>query len=660
MSAFFLREFLLEYCGDSGRDILKRIIHILTFFIFLLQAFIPAFADLEPVKVMSMHYDDSSSLVYIHTRDNAAEQRTAEPLKYVRLSNPNRIYFDINDAVLIGEKQQLIFEKSDIKEIRLAQFETNPKNIVRMVITFEEDFDTSKVKLLSLDGNIIVKTSALALKNDYFSTVYDEEPKNLAYSSIVANSQFVKKTTIPVSQAKASNSVMADIQRAFENSTLPNTDGQTYDSVVSVDVSSNLKLRTKYFISQYTPKNGGLLVSGLGQLSASKMFYLNSPKRAVIDLPNTFLDKKMRNMEVKLCPDGSSKDSAKIGQFEYNKARIVITSDRAEKYIPIYSQDAQSLYLIDTDKLNHTALSNTTSNINKAFVRKIDSKTNELILSFTDPVVYSILRNDNSLNFYLFNVKSYNEQDLIKTFNNTYYKQFTLSLLPQVGVRAGMGINKDDIVRVEQSVDSKALKITITKAKQEEVKIDKPSKKNVIKNKVVLDAGHGGSDYGAIREGINEKDITLDVTQRVESILRSKGYKTALTRKNDVYVSLEDRVDFSENEEPEIFVSIHVNSAVSPDPSGIETHYYHEYSKELADVVHKHLVKEIPNTKNRGLFKSKFYVINHTTVPAILVEMGFLSNVEERNELITETRKQKTAKAIAEGIIEYLKANGKK
>lgn len=629
-------------------------------FIFLLQAFVPAFAEIEPVKVMSVHYDDSSSLVYITTRDNCAEQRMTEPLKYVRLSNPNRIYFDINDAVLIGEKQQLVFEKSAIKEIRLAQFETNPRNIVRMVITFEEDFDTSKVKLVNIDGNIIVKTAALSLKNDYFNVTYDENPQKLAYSSIVANSQFVQKVTIPVSQIKAANNVMADIQRAFENSTLANANGQTYDSVVSVDVSSNLKLRTKYFISQYITKNGGLLVSGLGQISTANMFYLNSPKRAVIDLPNTFLDKKIRNTEVKLCPDGSCKDSAKIGQFEYNKARIVITSDRADKYIPIYSQDSQSLFLIDTDKLNHTTLSNTTSNINKAFVRKIDSKTNELILSFSAPVVYSIVRNDNSLNFYLFNVKSYNEQDLIKTFNNTYYKPFTLSLLPQIGVRAGMGINKDDIVRVEQSVDSKALKITITKKQEEKPVVDKPSKKNANKNKVVLDAGHGGSDYGAIREGINEKDITLDVTQRVEAILRSKGYKAALTRKNDVYVSLEDRVDFSEKEEPEIFVSIHVNSAVSTDPYGIETHYYHEYSKELADVIHKHLVKEIPNTKNRGLFKSKFYVINHTTVPAILVEMGFLSNADERSELITDARKQKTAKAIAEGIIEYLKANGKK
>ena len=91
------------------------------------------------------------------------------------------------------------------------------------------------------------------------------------------------------------------------------------------------------------------------------------------------------------------------------------------------------------------------------------------------------------------------------------------------------------------------------------------------------------------------------------------------------------------------------------DPCGIETHWYHDHSKPLAEVVHKHMVKQIPSAKDRGLFKSKFYVINHTTAPAVLCEIGFLSNQEERNELITDSRKQRTARAIAEGIIEYLK-----
>lgn len=639
---------------------MRRIFFLITVFLFILKALInPVFAEEEPIKVLSLNYDNSSSIVFISTKDNVTE-RAPQNLKYVKLSNPNRIYFDINDAVLIGGKQHLVFDKSNIKEIKLAQFDTNP-NIVRTVITFEEDFDTSKIKLVNIDGNVLVKIHDPAINNDYFNNIYTECPSLQEYSSIIVNSQVVQKVPVQEAPIKAPENVMDDIKRAFSDSTLQSSDGETYSSIVAVDISSALKLRTKYYINQYIPKNGGLLVSGLGQISTEKMFYLTSPTRAVIDSPDTYLDKSIRNKEVQLCPDGSCKDTAKIGQFEHNKARIVINSERADKYLPIYSQDMQSLFLIDTEKLNHTSLTPTVSNINKAFVKKIDNKTGELILSFSEPVVHSILRTDNAITIFLFNVKSYNEQDLIKTLDNTMYSKFTMSLLPQIGVRAGMtGLSKEDIVTIDQSVDARALRITVAKNKLEEPKqASERQFRKKTKDKIVLDAGHGGTDYGAIREGINEKDITLDITQRIEAILRSKGYKVALTRSDDTYVSLEDRVDFSETEEPEIFVSIHVNSAVSTTPNGIETHWYHDYSKDLAETVHKHLVKELPNANDRGLFKSKFYVINHTTDPAILCEIGFLSNDEERNELITDSRKQKTAKAIADGIIEYLKGAGK-
>lgn len=607
---------------------------------------------------MSLHYDDSSSLIYI-TTINELSQFESTPIKPVKLSNPNRIYFDINNAVLIGEKQQLVFEKSPIKEIRLAQFETEPVKIVRTVITFEEDFDTSKIKILNIDGNLIIKLKNPILSNDYFNTIYDENPLLTSYSGIAVNSQFIQKVLIPAQGLiKAPENVIDDIERAFENSTLANTDGKTYDSTVSVDLSSNLKLRTKYFINQYLTKNSGLLVSGLGQLTAEKMFFLEEPGRLVIDLPNTFVERKIRNQEIDLCPDSTCADTAKIGQFEFNKARIVINSKKAKNYLPIYSADSQSLFIIDSEKLNHTDLVSNVSNINKVFVRRIDNKTNELIFSFSSPVTHSILRNDNSLNLFFFNVQSYNEQDIIKTLNGTAYNRLVMSLLPQIGVKAGLPINKSDIVKIEQSIDSKAIKITITKGAQEPQNTEKPSRRGAVKGKVVLDAGHGGSDYGAIREGINEKDITLEITQRVEAILRSKGCKVSLVRKDDTFVSLEDRVDFTEKEGPEVFVSIHVNSAVSNTPCGIETHWYHDSSKDLAEIIHKNMIKQIPSAKDRGLFKSKFYVINHTSAPAVLCEIGFLSNPEERNELITESRKQRTAKAIAEGIIEYLK--GKK
>ena len=632
---------------------MKRILYFITLLIIFLFSFITTSFAEDSSKILALNYDNASNLIHISTKDFQYSAET--PIKIQKLTNPNRIYFDIQNAILIGEKQQLIFEKSSFKEIRLAQFSTSP-NIVRVVITFEEDFDTSKIKIQNINGNLFIKTNNLKISNDYFNPIYDETPEKLPYLSITANSQFVEKVEIPVStMIKTSGGMLNEIQHAFGNTTLSNTNGKTYDSVISLDISSKLKMRTKYYINQYQPQNNGLLISGIGQLTTGKVFYLNAPKRVVIDLPNTFLDKKYRNREINICQDGSCKDSAKIGQFEYNTARIVITTDSPEKYIPIYSSDSESLFIINSDKLNHTSLVGNISNLNKVFVKKIDSKTSELILSFTTPIVHSIIRNDNSFNLYLFNVKSYNEADITKTLAASGFKDLKLSLLPQIGIKASINLNKTDIIKVEQSVDAKALKITLKKTQPETKSAEKPIiKKGDSKNKIVLDAGHGGSDYGAIREGINEKDITLDVTKRVESLLRSKGYNVIMTRKDDTFVSLEDRVNISKNEAPQIFVSIHVNSAVSKEPYGSETHYYHEYSKELATVVNKHLAQEI-STKDRGLFKSMFYVINHTTVPAILVEIGFISNDNERNELITDKRKQATAKAIADGIIEYLK-----
>ena len=173
---------------------------------------------------------------------------------------------------------------------------------------------------------------------------------------------------------------------------------------------------------------------------------------------------------------------------------------------------------------------------------------------------------------------------------------------------------------------------------------------------VVIDPGHGGSDCGAIRDNITEKEITLDISKRVQEILIKQGFNVQMTRDVDETVSLQERVEFSESIQPDVFISVHVNSSEKPAITGIETHYYRQESLSLAQTIHASMVSNI-NANNRGLFKSKFYVINHTTAPAILVEIGFLSNAEEREELISEKRREATAKAIAEGVQNYFRNN---
>ena len=101
------------------------------------------------------------------------------------------------------------------------------------------------------------------------------------------------------------------------------------------------------------------------------------------------------------------------------------------------------------------------------------------------------------------------------------------------------------------------------------------------------------------------------------------------------------------------YVSNHINASFKSEIKGVETHYYTEKGLSVAKVIHKKLMENI-DAEDRGLFKSKFYVINHTEAPAVLLELGFISNEQERNSLISEKRQQESAQAIAEGIINYL------
>ena len=197
------------------------------------------------------------------------------------------------------------------------------------------------------------------------------------------------------------------------------------------------------------------------------------------------------------------------------------------------------------------------------------------------------------------------------------------------------------------------------KSAKETVKKNSPKKKipavAKIKNKVIIiDPGHGGNDTGAMRGRILEKNITLQIALKVRKILQDYGFnKVVMTRTGDTTISLADRVETANSRNADIYVSIHINASVKSEVKGVETHYYTEKGLGVAKVIHKKLMENI-DAEDRGLFKSKFYVINHTEAPAVLLELGFISNEQERNSLISEKRQQESAQAIAEGIINYL------
>lgn len=167
---------------------------------------------------------------------------------------------------------------------------------------------------------------------------------------------------------------------------------------------------------------------------------------------------------------------------------------------------------------------------------------------------------------------------------------------------------------------------------------------------VVIDAGHGGHDRGGIPgQRIAEKNMTLDVAQRLRNVLSASGYRVVMTRDSDVFVPLATRVAIANSYRNAIFVCIHFNATNRMGASGIETYFYSRDSLPLASAVHYYVTGGAPSA-NRGVRRRGYYVLRKTAVPAVLVECGFLTNPTEAAYAQTASYRQKLADEIATGV----------
>lgn len=168
---------------------------------------------------------------------------------------------------------------------------------------------------------------------------------------------------------------------------------------------------------------------------------------------------------------------------------------------------------------------------------------------------------------------------------------------------------------------------------------------------IVIDAGHGGHDRGGVpSQRYSEKIYALDVAQRVNAKLRRAGFRTIMTRDGDYFVGLRGRCDIA-NRSRGVFLSIHFNSAKREGANGIETYYYGSKSARFAAAIHPRVVRAA-GTEDRGIRTRGFYVLRHTRVPAVLAELGFLTNRAEGKKIATSSsHRQRLADALADAVI---------
>lgn len=185
------------------------------------------------------------------------------------------------------------------------------------------------------------------------------------------------------------------------------------------------------------------------------------------------------------------------------------------------------------------------------------------------------------------------------------------------------------------------------------------------KELILIDAGHGGEDLGArspTPPRYQEKNLTLATAKLLKKYLEQLGYAAVMTRSEDVFVPLDKRAKIANQLKPELFVSVHFNSAPAPEAEGIEVYYYRnkddpKRTSSSRLLAQKILDKIIDNTsaKSRGAKHGNYLVIRETEMTAVLVEGGFLTNSSEMDRIKDPAYLKKLAWGIAEGIQAYLK-----
>jgi N-acetylmuramoyl-L-alanine amidase len=219
----------------------------------------------------------------------------------------------------------------------------------------------------------------------------------------------------------------------------------------------------------------------------------------------------------------------------------------------------------------------------------------------------------------------------------------------------------------------------------------------VPKLRIVLDAGHGGWDLGTVgRKGLLEKDLTLDIVQRLGQLVENRlGAEVIYTRKDDSYLALEKRAEIANVAQAKLFVSVHANYSDYPSARGVETYYTNTYSSakarteeadeaaaagvkavdwtnvDIREKVHESrrvaasvqrslyamLSAKNPGLPNRGVKEAHYVVLTGTSMPAILAEVSFVSSPTDENNLQSSTYRQQIAEALYSGIAHYQASN---
>lgn len=453
-------------------------------------------------------------------------------------------------------------------------------------------------------------------------------------------------------------------------------------SVATPPITSNSQFKQNLSLNQLNAvqvQNTQITLLGRPQdkLLIKNRMVLESPKRLVLDLGQTqIFNESLKNP---IRPNTGWISQIRVGQFDQDTTRLVIETTTPELITASYplggttASQNQIVLSLGTSSLNTSVQNYDTlptevkeiGYIQDVWVSKAENNRAIIRVVSSVPMAKALQRQGNTLTLQMLN--------LIGREAPVYFKKQDLPFINDVrvaplqatepNVRLVVKLNEEPkAISQFLSKDGKLLEITIESTgkaignNQPLINDLGPLPRAPGRKLIVVDAGHGGKDAGATREGIYEKNMTLSIALKLRDVLQKMGYQVHMTRDVDKFLELSEITAITNRVKPDLFVSVHINSSTNPGLNGLETYYYHDRSLPLAKAIHRQMVAAI-SAKDNNVRRAKFYVINHTSVPAVLCEVGYISNAAERGSMLTPQRQQATAEAIARGVTDFL--NGK-
>ncbi|MBM7615164.1 N-acetylmuramoyl-L-alanine amidase [Alkaliphilus hydrothermalis] len=376
---------------------------------------------------------------------------------------------------------------------------------------------------------------------------------------------------------------------------------------------------------------------------------LSNPERLVVDIKNAYLESE-NNYQMDI--NSKMAKSIRVSQFTPDHhykpddkiVRVVIDLQAKDQYPePVFevmnnNQLAVHLEGKPYSRLNYESVGYTTS---------------KLVFRGTAISRYQVTRLPNSNTLEILVPKSNGPLDFSDIIVGDY-------MIKDIKVDT---TTSNDNYRVLVEVSEEVEHAVLTPETTKDLELQLKNKNKYHEFLIIIDPGHGGTDPGAIspKLKLKEADVVLDVSHRLNKLLREAGFRTYMTRTTDHYITLEDRAGVANQLNGNLFVSVHANAFSGTKAEGLETLYYPSEinpddprnNKGLAQLFQNAMVEDLGGV-NRGIVpREKIYVTRETKMPAVLVELGFLTNPAEEQKLATNAYRQKSAEALFKAIVKY-------